>query len=151
MIKYALRCEHGHGFEGWFRNSGDYDAQAEGGLLSCPVCGSSEVEKQVMAPAVARSGALSKSASKAERLDAFKRDFNDAARKARDYVRKNFDNVGQRFPEEARRIHYGETADRPIYGEATAVEAKELADEGVTVAPVPQPLDEAPVPKKKLS
>lgn len=151
MIKYALICADGHGFEGWFRNSADYDAQAERGLLSCPVCGGSEVQKQVMAPAIARSGALAKSGSKAEKLEAFKRDFNDAARRARDYVEKHFDNVGDRFPEEARRIHYGETDHRLIYGEATPTEAKDLAEEGVAIAPVPKPVDEAPVSKKKLS
>ena len=151
MIKYALRCAHGHEFEGWFRNSADYDAQDARGLLSCPVCGTSDVSKQIMAPAIARTGSVTREGDKAARLAAFKRDFNESVRRARDYVAKNFDPVGDRFPEEARKIHYGETEHRQIYGKATPQEAKELVEEGVTIAPVPQPLDEAPVEKKKLS
>ncbi|NHK27453.1 DUF1178 family protein [Parvularcula flava] len=150
MIKYQLKCDQAHEFEGWFSNSADYDAQAEKELLECPHCGSSEVSKALMAPAIARSGSLSSSAKNDERIEAFKRDYMQAAKRARDYVEKNFDNVGKRFPEEARRIHYGETKERGIYGEATQQEVSDLIDEGVEIAPLPDVLspDEA---KKKMN
>jgi len=151
MIKYALRCGGGCEFEGWFRDSADYDAQREAAALACPACGSPDVGKQVMAPAVARSGSLSERGSARERLAAYKRDLNDAARRARDHVERNFEHVGERFPEEARRIHYGEAEPRAIYGEATLKDAVALAEEGVAVAPVPKPTDEPPVVRKKLS
>ncbi len=151
MIKYQLKCDQHHEFEGWFSNSQDYDDQAARGLLECPGCGSSTIEKALMSPSVARSGAISQSSAREEKVAAFKRDINEAARKAKDYVEKNFDNVGKKFPEEARRIHYGETSERKIYGEATAVEIKELVEEGVEVAPVPQPEPADEDIKKKLN
>lgn len=131
MIKYQLLCATDHEFEGWFRDSEDYDLQAEKGLVECPACGSAEVRKAIMAPAVARS-------SKGQgRLAEIKRDMAKAMERARDYVEKNFDYVGDKFPEEARKIHYGESDKRPIYGEATGDEARELVDEGVSIAPLP--------------
>ncbi|MEM9234720.1 MAG: DUF1178 family protein [Pseudomonadota bacterium] len=150
MIKYALKCSQDHQFEGWFSNSADFDAQKEAGQLECPACGTSEVTKALMAPAVSTS-------RKAEaRKEAVMRDIaasavNEAAKKAKDYVEKNFDHVGKQFPEEARKIHYGETEHRAIYGEATPKEAKELKDEGVEIAPVPQPLPEPSEVKRKLN
>lgn len=140
MIKYALHCAEGHGFEGWFANMADYDAQAEEGALRCPVCDSARVEKALMAPNLATG--RRRDAAADERLAQFKKGLNDAARKARDEVHKTAEPVGRDFPEEARRIHYGEAKDRPIYGEATKKEAEALADEGIAVAPVPQPDDE---------
>ncbi|GGD04572.1 DUF1178 family protein [Aquisalinus flavus] len=150
MIKYQLKCEHAHEFEGWFSNSADYDAQAEKGLLECPHCGSSGISKALMAPAIARSGSLSPSAKSDDRVAAFKRDYLQAARRARDYVEKNFDNVGKRFPEEARRIHYGEAPERGIFGEASPQEISELIDEGVEIAPLPDVRTPEEV-KKKLN
>ncbi|MEQ1930578.1 MAG: DUF1178 family protein [Parvularculaceae bacterium] len=131
MIKYQLRCEIDHEFEGWFRNSSDYDAQASEGLLACPACGSVKVGKAIMAPAI------SSSESKTARLADMRRSISEAAMRARNYVEKNFDYVGERFPEEARKIHYGETSARGIYGEASGPEVKALIDEGVEVAPLP--------------
>lgn len=150
MIKYALKCEDGHAFEGWFSNSADYDAQAEAGQLECPVCGTSHVTKALMAPAVATSR---KTEARKESMarDAAVSALNEAARRAKDYVEKNFDHVGKSFPEEARKIHYGEAEERPIYGEATPKEAKELKDEGVEIAPVPQPVPEPAEVKRKLN
>ena len=148
MIKYQLKCDQSHEFEGWFSNSADYDDQAGRGLLECPHCGSSEIGKALMAPAIARSSSLNNSA-KEERLAAFRKDFAEAAKKARTYVEKNFDNVGQRFPEEARRIHYGETKERGIYGEASPEDVRELIDEGIEIAPLPGLATEAT--KKKLN
>lgn len=132
MMKYQLRCDAEHQFEGWFRSSADYDAQAEAGLLSCPVCGTDAVQKAIMAPAIAKSGA-----GRAERLSEIRKSVTEAAARARAYVEKNFDYVGDKFPEEARRIHYGETDQRRIYGEATGEEVKELVQEGVEIAPLP--------------
>ncbi|MEL7487869.1 MAG: DUF1178 family protein [Pseudomonadota bacterium] len=133
MIKYNLLCDSDHEFEGWFRSSDDYDAQARDGLLECPVCASSSVRKALMAPAIARGGSSRSDA----RLAEIKANMGEAMDRARRFVEKNFDYVGDRFPEEARRIHYGETEKRGIYGEATGDEVRDLVDEGVSVAPVP--------------
>ncbi|WDI30499.1 DUF1178 family protein [Hyphococcus flavus] len=132
MIKYRLVCDLDHEFEGWFRDSADFDVQSDEGLVECPACGSAEVRKAVMAPAIAKG-----SASRRERLAAVHQDMAKAVERARKYVEKNFDYVGDKFPEEARKIHYGETKERGIYGEASGKEVKELMDEGVKVAPVP--------------
>ncbi len=148
MIKYALKCAEEHRFEGWFSDSADYDRQAADGLLECPVCGSREVKKELMAPAVATSRKREEAATK---LKAFQTAMNESARRARDYVEKNFDHVGKQFPEEARKIHYGETPDRPIYGDATPKEVSELKDEGIAVAPVPEPVKTPTETKRKLN
>ena len=132
MIKYRLMCEADHEFEGWFRDSADYDTQAGNGMIDCPSCGSDEIRKAVMAPAVAR-----REGSRKERLAAVQQDMARAVLRARDYVEKNFDYVGDKFPEEARKIHYGESQERGIYGEASGKEVKELMDEGVDIAPLP--------------
>ncbi len=160
MIKYQLTCPGDHEFEGWFRNSGDYDEQAEAGLLECPFCGSEDIRKAIMAPAVNRSPAVSVSGSTGApinpdpaRLAAMRRDLVAAAERARAYVEKNFEHVGERFPEEARKIHYGEAAERGIYGEATGEEVQCLVEEGIEIAPLPgqRPRDGAaglPRPRK---
>jgi len=135
MIKYRLTCGAGCSFEGWFRSSDDFDAQSREGRLECPYCSSTKIERAIMAPAVVRGGALEE--KRASRLAEIREAMAEAARRARDYVEKNFDYVGDRFPEEARRIHYGETAKRDIYGEATGSEVKELVEEGVAIAPLP--------------
>lgn len=141
MIKYQLKCGSGCSFEGWFRSSGDFDRQAAEGTLECPICASVEVARAIMAPAVV-GGSGSR---REEKLAMMRETMTEAARRARDYVEKNFDYVGGRFPEEARKIHYGETEERSIYGEATGKEVKELVDEGVSIAPLPGP------PEKKLN
>ena len=149
MIKYALQCEDGHGFEGWFSSIADFDRQAEAGDLSCPVCDSAKVSKALMAPNIATG--RRRDAAADEKLRQFKKGLNDAARAVRDHVHANAEGVGRAFPEEARKIHYGEAEDRPIYGEATREEAEALTEEGVTIAPVPQPDDEAQLPEKALN
>lgn len=141
MIKYQLKCGSGCSFEGWFRSSENFDRQAAEGTLKCPICASAEVARAIMAPAVV-GGAGSR---QEEKLAMMRETMTEAARRARDYVEKNFDYVGGRFPEEARKIHYGETEERSIYGEATGKEVKELVDEGVSIAPLPGP------PEKKLN
>ena len=149
MIKYALICDRSHDFEGWFSSIADYDAQAAEGGLACPVCGSADVEKALMAPNIATG--RRRDAAADERLRQFRKDLNAAARRARDHVHATAEPVGRDFPEEARRIHYGEAEDRPIYGEATAKEAEALAEEGIAVAAVPQPDDEADLPTRTLN
>lgn len=133
MIKYQLLCDQDHDFEGWFRDSVDFDKQSEDGLLECPLCSSVAVRKAVMAPAIGRRSNTANPGEKAK----FFREMAVAAERARDYVEKNFDYVGDKFPDEARKIHYGETDQRGIYGEASGKEVKELVDEGVSVAPLP--------------
>jgi hypothetical protein len=135
MIRYALICENEDAFEGWFASSADYDAQEARGLVECPVCGSKAVRKAPMAPAVARS--RGETPTRGEVLA-----------KVREHIRETFDYVGEGFAAEARAIHDGDAPDRPIWGEATAVEAKALAEEGLPVAPLPAAL--APTPPRKL-
>lgn len=127
MIAYALRCHKGHEFDGWFRDSAAFDDQCRGGHLSCPSCSSIRIEKAIMAPAVS---GTKKRAETAAQI----RQFATGLRK---YVQENADYVGPNFAEEARKIHYGETQERHIYGEASAEEARELIEEGLDVAPLP--------------
>ena len=137
MIVYTLKCSKGHAFEGWFKDSAAFDAQAADGKLVCPLCNSRKVEKAPMAPAVA--GTKKAALTAPEELRKM-RQFMTGLRK---HVLENAENVGPRFAEEARKIHYGEIEERPIYGEATVKEAVELVEEGVDVAPLPPNMDEA--------
>jgi hypothetical protein len=139
MIVYALRCGEGHGFEGWFASSAAFDAQHAEGKLACPLCPSRDIAKAPMAPALSSAVGQQKSAPPAEELRKM-RQFMTGLRK---HVMETAENVGPNFPEEARKIHYGEVEPRPIYGEATVKEAIELVEEGVEVAPLPPDLDEA--------
>ena len=133
MIAYALRCHKGHEFDGWFRDSAAFDKQSRAGHLSCPSCNSMRIDKAIMAPAV--SGTKKRAEAAAQM-----RQFATGLRK---YVQENADYVGPKFAEEARKIHYGETAERHIYGEASPEEARELIEEGVDVAPLPPDLESA--------
>ena len=135
MIVYNLKCANGHGFEAWFQNGAAFDTQSGEGKLLCPMCESRKIEKAPMAPAVA---GTKKAASAKDELKKM-RQFVTGMRK---YVEANADYVGPSFPEEARKIHYGEVEERHIYGEATLKEVKELVEEGVDVAPLPPDLDE---------
>ena len=135
MIRYALTCEHDHGFEAWFGASADYDAQSEQGLVECPVCGSRQVRKQIMAPAVAGTRKTAAPELKAEMQTLMM----EAAREVRAHVEQNFDYVGDAFAREARDIHEGRSEKREIYGEATPAEVKKLKDDGVPCAPLPAP------------
>lgn len=146
MIKYKLTCGSGCSFEGWFRSSEDFDAQSGEGRLECPYCASTKVERAIMAPSLVRGESAPQ--DRAPRLADMREAMAEAARRARDYVEKNFDYVGERFPEEARRIHYGETKRRDIYGEATGSEVRELVDEGVAIAPLPSIPGAGPDKKK---
>lgn len=147
MIKYQLKCGAGCSFEGWFRSSDDFEHQSGERALTCPFCASSAVTRAIMAPAVVSGAGDSR---RDQRLAVMREAMADAARRARDYVEKNFDYVGERFPEEARRIHYGEAKERSIFGEATGAEVKELVEEGVEVAPLPPAPGATADGKKKL-
>jgi hypothetical protein len=136
LIRYTLTCANECAFEAWFRSSADYDAQAANGQISCPDCGDTQIEKAPMAPAVGM--------AKAERRDAWRRDM---AREVRREIAEKFDYVGDKFATEARRIAEGAIADRPIWGEASLDDAKEMIEEGLPVTPLPD--DFAPAKPKK--
>jgi hypothetical protein len=139
MIRYALACAAGHEFEGWFSNSADYDDQNARGLLTCPLCDSREVRKQIMAPALT-GGARPQFAAGEPAMQAV---MMEAMGRLRRHVEANFDYVGDRFAQEARAIHDGSAEDRGIYGQASREEVKALAADGVPIAPLP------PEPPKK--
>ena len=130
MIVYSLKCRKDHCFDAWFRDSAAFDRQVEAGDVACPVCGSKKVVKAPMAPSLARGGAARQEDSRSIEL-------RRKLVELRQQVEKNCDYVGERFPEEARRIHYGETDPRGIYGESTPEEAKSLEEEGVKVQRIP--------------
>jgi len=152
MIRYALHCEHDHAFESWFQDSSAYDTQVKRKLVSCPVCNSVKIEKAIMAPRiVGRKGreraesavpapvpaAPEAAAGPTPLVMAQERELRAKLKELRDHIVKNADNVGERFPNEARKMHYGEIEHRPIYGEASPEEAKSLIEEGVEVSPLP--------------
>ena len=139
MIRYALKCDRDHEFEAWFRSSGDYDRAAKAGENACPVCGSSDVEKAVMAPAV--SGTRKSEKVSLAAPDPRSQIMRAALKEFRKKVTENADYVGDKFAEEARKIHFEETEQRGIYGEATTEEARELAEDGIAFQPLP-PLPE---------
>ena len=148
MIKYALICEQRHGFESWFASSAAYDKQAKRGLVNCPACGSSKVEKAIMAPRLSgtrkgrqRAGGTPTATSVAM-LTPQEQELRAKLKEVREHITKNADYVGQKFPEEARKMHYGETEHRSIYGEASLETAKELHDEGIELHPLPVLPDE---------
>ncbi|HUE45076.1 MAG TPA: DUF1178 family protein [Aestuariivirgaceae bacterium] len=137
MIRYGLVCERQHAFESWFRDSAVCDVQLGSGALECPVCGSAKIEKQLMAPAVRSSREVAKQRV-ATPGDARQKKLLEAMRQLRRKVEDSAEYVGERFPEEARRIHYREADERGIYGEATLEEARALAEEGIEAHPLPR-------------
>jgi hypothetical protein len=134
MIRFALNCENDHDFDGWFRSGADFETQRKRGLVSCPKCHSSRIEKALMAPAVATSRKSEKVALAASDRQ---REVMAKLKELAENVRKDADYVGDKFAEEARKIHFGETDPRGIYGEATLDEARELAEDGVEFMPLP--------------
>ncbi|NTB98901.1 DUF1178 family protein [Agrobacterium tumefaciens] len=135
MIRYALACEKGHEFEGWFAGSDDFDDQLRRGFLSCPVCNSVQVSKLLMAPSV--STARKKDERQTLAMDTARKEALAKIREAVANIRANAEDVGDKFPEEARKIHYGEADERGIIGNASAQDAKALLDEGIEIAPLP--------------
>jgi hypothetical protein len=155
MIRYALVCEQGHAFESWFADSAAYDRQAKRSLVTCPHCGSAKVDKAIMAPRLSTSKkrkapveapaaeapapmpAAPETPAPVAMVSPQEREFRAKLKELRDHLVKNADHVGPKFPEEARKMHYGEIEHRSIYGEATPDEAKALAEEGIDVHPLP--------------
>lgn len=139
MIRYSLVCAKGHEFEAWFASSNAYDTQLAHGHLSCAVCGSSKVEKMLMAPAISRKSKSTGDMPVSDKGEALKaaRELAAFMERIRSHVEANAEYVGDRFAEEARAIHNKESEIREIYGEATLEEARDLIEEGVAVAPIP--------------
>src|SRR6201993_5211096 len=167
MIRYALNCDQGHNFESWFANSSAFDKQAKRGLVTCPICGSAKVEKAIMAPNLASNlaGSLGHSGTAEPRpptptppaspppqaaplppnptktpvamMSSAERELRHKLKELRDHITKNAHYVGPRFPEEARKIHYGEAEHRSIYGEASPEEAQQLHEEVIEFHPLP--------------
>lgn len=153
MIRYALHCDRGHDFESWFQSSSAYDSQVKRKLVTCPICGSTKVDKAIMAPRIvgnkgggratpppepATTAAPEAAAPGSTSLMmAQERELRAKLKELRDHIVKNADNVGERFANEARAMHYGDKEHRPIYGEASPEEAKSLIDEGIEVSPLP--------------
>jgi hypothetical protein len=134
LIRFSLHCDHAHDFEGWFRSNDDFETQRKRGFVSCPECGSQKVEKALMAPAVSTSRKQEKMALA---MGAEQRKMMAALKELSEKVRENAENVGDKFAEEARKIHFGETEARGIYGAATIEEAKGLAEDGIEFMPLP--------------
>jgi hypothetical protein len=166
MIRYTLVCNERHEFESWFTNSAAYDKQAKRGLITCPLCGSAKVEKALMTPRLRRADmpsnhetapappspqqagegeaapAAAKMPTPVAMISPQEQEFRRKLRELRDHLVKNAENVGQRFPEEARKMHYGEAEHRSIYGVASPKDAKALHDEGIEFSPLPVLPDE---------
>ena len=152
MIRYALICDQTHEFESWFKNSEAYDSQAKRGLVTCPLCGSGKVDKALMAPQLKRTDKGAPIAVPAEPAAApetpapaapvaimspQEREFRTKLRELREHLTRNSDYVGPSFPEEARKMHYGEIEHRSIFGEASAADAAALHEEGIEFHPLP--------------
>lgn len=135
MIRYSLSCDKAHEFEGWFAGSADFDQQVERGLVSCPVCNSLQVTKALMAPSV--STARKQDEMRSLAMDTAQKAVLAKVKETLAEIRANTEDVGERFPEEARKIHYGEADQRGIIGQATLQEAKALVEEGIDIAPLP--------------
>lgn len=160
MIRYSLVCERKHDFEIWFKNSADYDRQVKRGLVTCPQCNSAKVEKALMTPQLGSSSKKGRRARPADMpptpetaptpaqpeatapspvamISPQEHEVRAKLKELREHLTKNADNVGAKFPDEARKMHYGDIEHRSIYGEATAEDAKELHDEGIDFYPLP--------------
>src|SRR4249920_3595689 len=156
MIRYSLICEKGHDFESWFQDSAAYDKQAKRQLVTCPQCGSAKVEKAIMAPRLSTTAKKERAPIDAPAavtegpatpapvamISPQEQEFRTKLKQLRDHLVKNADNVGAKFPEEARKMHYGEIEHRSIYGVACPEEAKELSEEGIEFHPLPSLPDE---------
>lgn len=135
MISYTLQCEQAHRFEGWFASSEDFDRQRAAGLVACPYCDSKNVSKALMAPNVTTG--RQKDRTQAVVMDTMRQDMIAKIKDAVKEIRANAEDVGERFPEEARKIHYGESEARGIIGQASPDEAQQLTEEGIEIAPLP--------------
>jgi hypothetical protein len=136
VINFDLICDKEHGFEGWFANSAAYDAQLAAGSLSCPQCGSRKIAKAIMAPNIASKG-NSRKARAPGNIAPGHAQMREFLRKVRSHIEQNAEHVGEKFPEVARKIHYGEQDAVNIYGDATLEEVKELREEGIEITAIP--------------
>ena len=141
MIRYDLICEDGHEFDGWFSDSAAFDEQSKRGLVSCVHCGSNRIEKQLMAPGIpVKANRKTEAPAKpvlATTLDPRQQKIAQMMRDLRKAVEEHSEYVGNKFAEEARKIHYEEAEKRGIYGETTAEDAQELLEEGIEIHPLP--------------
>ena len=135
MIRFSLHCDKEHEFEGWFSSSKDFDGQSERGLVECPICGSREIGKSLMAPAVAVS---KDTPARPLAMDPERREMMRKLRDMVQAVKQNSEDVGERFADEARKIHHGEAKARGIIGKASADDAKSLIEDGIEIAPLPE-------------
>ncbi|NLS17113.1 DUF1178 family protein [Rhizobium sp. P40RR-XXII] len=135
MIRYSLSCDKAHEFEGWFSESADFERQLASGFLTCPVCNSAAISKLLMAPSV--STARKKDEMQTLAMDAARKQAMVKLKEAVDAIKANAEDVGTKFPEEARKIHYGEADARGIIGKATPDEAQALVEEGIEIAAIP--------------
>lgn len=158
MIRYALACENGHTFESWFASSAAYDKQVKRSLVTCPICNSAKVEKAIMAPRLSgtkKHGDDAVAASVPEQptpvpeapapvamMSPQEHELRKKLKEIREHLTKNADYVGRKFPDEARKMHYGDIEHRSIYGEASPDQAKELHEEGIEFHPLPVLPDE---------
>jgi hypothetical protein len=163
MIRYSLVCDNQHDFDIWFQNSADYDKQRKRSLVTCPACGSEKVEKTLMAPSLGRGAkkgarargpetpppeaptpqaASSENKTPVAMVSPQEHEFRAKLKELRDHLTKNAENVGGKFPDEARKMHYGEKEHRSIYGEASPKDAKEMLEEGIEFHPLPVLPDE---------
>jgi len=135
VIRFSLHCDKDHEFEGWFGSSRDFDGQSARGMIDCPVCGSRQVSKALMAPAVT----VSREAPvRPLAMDPEKREMMRKLREMVQAVKQNSEDVGDRFADEARKIHHGEAEVRGIIGQASSDDARSLIEEGIEIAPLPE-------------
>ena len=138
MIKYRLGCSSGHEFESWFRASADFDTQLLAGEIACPICGSIDISKQPMAPSiVTKAAAAPRTANPITTQSGDAKAALEALRAIKKTVFENSEDVGSRFADEARKMHFGEIEERHIRGSSTLEEARELVDDGVPFGILP--------------
>lgn len=153
MIRYSLQCSEGHEFDGWFRSGADFEAQAERGFVACPACGSVKVARGLMTPAVRTSrkaaaepapapAAPPSNAPAPVLVDPRRAALVAAMKELKAKITSEADYVGEAFADEARKMHYGETETRGIWGEASGEDVRALIDEGIEVHPLPVLPDE---------
>ena len=131
MIVFDLTCDKGHGFEGWFRNSEEYKSQLDSGLLTCPTCGSEAIIKK---PSASR---INLGKQQLAQLSTMQNEAESLVKKINEFIRSNFEDVGNNFATQALQMHYGEIEERNITGTATVKETIELKEEGVDIFPLP--------------
>ena len=141
MISFNLCCDQDHEFSGWFASSSQFDEQVAKGYVTCPVCDSAKVSKSLMSPQVSTGRQKEKVALATQDMN--RQEIARQMKELHDKMTDGAEDVGQRFPEEARKIHYGESEKRGIYGEANRDEVKSLLDEGVEIVPLPTLTEDA--------